>query len=432
MSSINEKRYLNFLPFNPKKLFANWNLQFYLNHSFDDISSLDSAVNNPTQFIITKQTIIDTSKRFNRRINLTITAVGTGSIVDLIEKDIDELSKYLNSITLTDLKDIDLSRWKLINESEVILRKKIGNILSTSFIEALSADMFYGNELFGDIPNRFIYKKNNKLYDIWIKAYSKNRLPILIEKQMKKILKKIYYKNKFPDIFTPEIGKILSFDIAFKRRIFSKEVEYYYQLYPNDAIIAISDNSYETLFFLYQSLKEKGTILFHDYGFFSLENLHLINNFLDKNNTDNPFVRNYYGEFTTDPSFDYTYYKLKDYVSKISIKKTSERVAKITNVPEALINLDGQERDTTFFVGLIKERFDVWNIEYQNGIEKIINKYILDLKNNIKLDIKEIVSQINSEVKNFINDEHQLTIEKILLGYFNDDDQRFLTIEINK
>src|SRR5205085_2086512 len=113
-------------------------------------------------------------------------------------------------VTLTDIRDINLERWKGINLSEIVLKKQIGNILSSRFIETLNGDMFYGNELFGDIPNRFIYKKNNKFYDFWMRVYSANRLPESLEKKMREILSRIYYNNKFPKTFTPELGKILS------------------------------------------------------------------------------------------------------------------------------------------------------------------------------------------------------------------------------
>lgn len=290
--------------------------------------------------------------------------------------------------------------------------------------------MFYGNELFGDIPNRFVYKNNNKLYDIWIRYYSKNILPPIIEKQVKNIMKKIYYKNEFPDIFTPEIGKLLLFEIAFKRRIFSPEVEYYYRLYPNDSIFAIADASYEVLFFLYEQLKNKGTILFHDYGFFSLENLHLIQNFLRKDNTNNEFVRNYYGEFTTDPSFDFTYNKLNKVVTKIEIKKTVEFVSKITNTPIELVNLDGEERKAGFFYDLIKERFQVWKITYEKFYPEI-DIYVKELKNKNNL-LEETIKKVNEKTNNSLTENNLLTIRKILLGYFNDDDHRFLTIRIEK
>ncbi|MFN4152221.1 MAG: hypothetical protein ACK4IX_14865, partial [Candidatus Sericytochromatia bacterium] len=412
--------------------FANWNLQFYKKYSFD-IASLDDAETNPTQFIVTKNVIKETSEKMKRRIDLVITAVGTGAIVDSIEKELDFLEPYLNSITLTDLKDIDLSRWKLINDSSIVLKKQIGSLIDINFISELSGDMFYGNELFGDIPNRFVYKNNGKLYDIWIKAYSKTaieRLPELIEKEVKNILKSIYYKGVFPKIFTPEIGKLLSFDIAFKRRIFSKEIEYYYRNYPDDCIIAISDEAYQVLFFLYEQVKENGTVLFHDYGFFSPENLHLIENFLRKDN-DNHFVRNYYGEFTTDPSFDYAYSKLKPFVMDISIKKTVDLVSQISNTPKELVSLDGFERKPDFFIDLITERFEVWKKAYdKNYLVKIIQKYIKDLKDNTA-NLDETINLINKEVKE-LSEDNILTIRKILMGYFNEDDHRFLTIRISK
>jgi hypothetical protein len=429
--SLNKKRYLNFFPYNPRKFFANWNLQFYKNHRFDDIASLDSAVNNPTQFGVTRQVIIETSLRLQRRIDLVITAVGTGSIVDLIEKDVDELSRYINSVTLTDLRDINLERWKLINQSEIVLKKQIGNILSSAFIETLKADMFYGNELFGDIPNLFVYKKNNKLYIFRIRAYSPTRLPVSLEKKMKEILAGIYYRNKFPKTFTPELGKILSFDILFKRRIFSHELEYYYEGYPDDSVIAIADSAYEVLFYLYERLSKKGTILFHDYGFFLPENPHLIKNFLRKDNRNNPFVRNYYGEFTTDPSFDYLYYKLKPFVNHISIRKTADRVSEITGTPKELVNLDGPERDTGFFTELLNERLDTWNIGRTTVIVRPVFDYIEALKNETTA-VDKSVSEINQALNNRLSEDQMLTVKKILLGYFNDDDHRFLTIEINK
>jgi hypothetical protein len=429
---VSKKTYLNFLPYNPKKLFANWNLQFYKKYNFD-IASLDDAETNPTQFIVTKNVIKETSEKMKRRIDLVITAVGTGAIVDSIEKELDFLEPYLNSITLTDLKDIDLSRWGLINDSSIVLKKQIGSLTDINFISELSGDMFYGNELFGDIPNRFVYKNNGKLYDIWIKAYSKTaieRLPELIEKEVKNILKSIYYKGVFPKIFTPEIGKLLSFDIAFKRRIFSKEIEYYYRNYPDDCIIAISDEAYQVLFFLYEQVKENGTVLFHDYGFFSPENLHLIENFLRKDN-DNDFVRNYYGEFTTDPSFDYAYSKLKPFVMDISIKKTVDLVSQISNIPKELVSLDGFERKSEFFIELITERFEAWKKNYdKNFLVKVIQKYIKDLKDNTA-NLDETINFINKEVKE-LSEDNLLTIRKILMGYFNEDDHRFLTIRISK
>lgn len=429
---VSKKTYLNFFPYNPKRLFANWNLEFYKKYTFD-IASLDDAETNPTQFVVTKNVIKETSEKMKRRIDLIITAVGTGAIVDSIEKDISELEPYLNSITLTDLKDIDLSKWKIINQSSIVLKKKIGSLTDTLFISELTGDMFYGNELFGDIPNRFVYKNNGKIYDIWIKAYSKTaieKLPDLIEKEVKNILKSIYYKGVFPEIFTPEIGKLLSFDIAFKRRIFSKEIEYYYRNYPDDCIIAISDEAYKVLFYLYEQVKENGTVLFHDYGFFSPENLHLIENFLRKDN-DNEFVRNYYGEFTTDPSFDYAYYKLKPVVMDMSIRKTVDLVSEISKIPKELVSLDGFERKPEFFIDLIKERLDIWNKNYyETGLVKVIEQYVKDLKLN-KSNIEETLALINKEVKE-LSESNLLTIRKILMGYFNDDDHRFLTIRMSK
>lgn len=429
---IPRNRYLNFIPYNPKRLFANWNFNFYSEYNFDSIASLDSAVSFPTQFFITKEKIKETSKRQEKKINLVITAVGTGSIVDLIEKDLDELQEYISTITLTDLRDIDLTRWKKINNSEVVLKKQIGNITDPAFIQSLSGDMFYGNELFGDIANRFIYKNNNKYYDIWIRAYSENRMPKLIEKQMKKLLFNIYYLNKFPDVFTPEIGKILAFDIAFKRRIFSYEIDYFYQLYPNDFIIPVADSAYEVLWHLYQRLSNRGTILFHDYGFFAQENLHLIENFAK--HEDNDFVRNYYGEFTTDPSFDYAYHKLKHSVKNISIRKTADLVSKIINIPTQLVNLDGHEREASFFIDLIKDRFDVWKLIEEKNIKPIIDKFIATLKNNFNtnVNVDNFVIEINHCVNNKMSEQNILTIKKILLGFFNDDDHRFLSIELNK
>ncbi|MEK7432917.1 MAG: hypothetical protein AABZ74_07285 [Cyanobacteriota bacterium] len=423
--------YINFIPYNPKKLFGNWNHQFYKTHNFDSIASLDSAENFPTQFYITKEKIKETFLRMERKINLVITAVGTGSIVDLIEKDLDELEPYISSITLTDLRDINLEKWKTINNSEIVLKKQIGDITTIEFIQTLSGDMFYGNELFGDIPNRFIYKKNNKYYDIWIKAYSPNKMPKIIETQMKNILYSIYYKNKFPEIFTPEIGKILAFDIAIKRRIFSYEINHYYQFYPNDFIIAVSDTAYRILFELYERLNKKGTILFHDYGFFAKENIHLIENFANSNNKNNEFVRNYYGEFTTDPSFDFLYHKLKVAVKNISIRKTADLVSEITNTPKPLVNLDGQERDSSFFIKIIRERFEAWKIEEKESIENILNDFVLALKNN-SCDFDFFTNKINECTGNNLDINKNLTIKKILLGYFNDDDHRFLSIEINK
>ncbi|MFN8673177.1 MAG: hypothetical protein U0457_13995 [Candidatus Sericytochromatia bacterium] len=428
---VSRSPYLNFLPYNPKKLFGNWNYQFYKNYDFD-ISSLDSADNFPTQFFVTKQKIKETFERQEKKIHLVITAVGTGSIVDLIEQHLDELENYIQTITLTDLKDINLNRWNKINNSQIVLKKQIGDITNIAFIQSLSGDMFYGNELFGDIPNRFIYKNNDKYYDIWIRAYSPNNMPKIIEKQMRNILKGIYYKNKFPDVFTPEIGKILSFDIALKRRIFSYEINNFYQDYPNDCIIAVPDVAYRLLFEIYQTLNKRGTILFHDYGFFSQENLHLINNFLNRANTENPFVRNYYGEFTTDPAFDFIYHKLKVGVKNISIKKTAELVSNITNTPLPLVNLDGSERTKDFFLELIKERFEVWNIKFEiKSLELIIEEFINSLKNNT-CDFDFFTKKLNQVVNNILNESHIITIKKILLGYFNDDDHRFITIEINK
>lgn len=427
---VPRNRYINFIPYNPKKLFANWNFNFYSEYNFDSIASLDSAVSFPTQFFITKEKIKETSKRQERKINLVIAAVGTGSIVDLIENSLEELQEYIASITLTDLRDIDLARWKKINNSEIVLKKQIGDITNPAFIQTLSADMFYGNELFGDVGNRFIYKNNDKYYDIWIKAYSKNRMPKLIEKQMKNILFKIYYLNKFPDIFTPEIGKILSFDIAFKRRIFSYQIKYFYQLYPNDFIIPVADTAYEILWHLYQSLSNRGTILFHDYGFFAPENLHLIENFAKYE--DNDFVRNYYGEFTTDPSFDYAYHKLKPSVKSISISKTSDLVSKIINIPTQLVNLDGYEREASFFIDLIRERFSVWKFTEEKNIEPIINNFIATIKKDFKASVDLFVEEINASVNNKMSEQNILTIKKILLGFFNDDDHRFLSIELNK
>lgn len=425
-----KKHYLNFIPYNPKTLFANWNIQFYRNYKFDDIASLDAAVNNPVQFEVTKDVIINTSKNMNKSIDIVITAVGTGAIVDLIEKNLDDLEPYINSITLTDLKDIDLNRWNKINQTKILLKKKIGDLLDHKFIKELKADMFYGNELFGDIPNRFIYKNNDKLYDIWVRAYSPNPLPQIVEEKVKKILSSIYYKNKFPKIFSPEIGKILRFDIAFKRPIFSKEVEYYYRDYPNNSIFAISDETYYILFYLYEQLKHGGTILYHDYGFFSPANLHLIHNFLREDNENNHFIRNYYGEFTTEPSFDYAYGKLKDYVTNIEITKTLERVAKVTNTPKELVNLDGEVRESDFFIELIKERLEYWKCINNNDWHGLIVDYIKDLKN--KCQNLDVVLEDLKQVLNMNNDDYMLTIKKILLGYFNDDDHRFLTIQINK
>lgn len=424
-----QKKYLNFIPYNPKTLFANWNIEFYKNYKFDDIASLDAAENNPIQFEVTKDVIIKTSKRLERSINLVVTAVGTGAIVDLIAKNLSILEPFINSITLTDLKDIDLNRWKDINNSKIILKKKIGDLLNYRFIKELSADMFYGNELFGDIPNRFIYKNNNKLYDIWVRAYSPNPLPQIVEEKVKIILSSIYYKNKFPEIFSPEIGKILRFDVAFKRRIFSREVEYYYKDYPNDSIFAISDETYYILFYLYEQLKKGGTILYHDYGFFSPANLHLINNFLNPENENNHFIRNYYGEFTTEPSFDYAYGKLKNVVNDISIKKTLERVSEVTRIPKEIVNLDGDIRSSEFFINLIQERLNIWKIQYNDNWHKIINNYIENL-NNKRSNIDETIS-ILAQTLNIQDDNKILTIKKILLGYFNDDDHRFLTIEIS-
>lgn len=418
------------MPYNPKEFFANWNLQFYKNFKFDDIASLDAAVNNPVQFEVTQDVIIKTSQRIGRSIDLTVTAVGTGAIVDLIEKNIDKLENYINSITLTDLKDIDLTRWKIINQSKIILKKKIGNILEKKFIEQLSADMFYGNELFGDIPNRFVYKNNGKLYDIWIRAFSPNQMPPLVEKEVRDILWSIYYKGVFPEVFTPEIGKILKFDIAFKRRIFSKEVQYYYRDYPDNAIFAISDDTYYVLFYLYQQLKYGGTILYHDYGFFSPANLHLIQNFLRSDNEKNHFVRNYYGEFTTEPSFDYAYGKLKDNVKNISILKTLERVSEVTDTPKELVNLDGEIRDEEFFINLIKERFFYWSYEVTEDWEPIIVEYIKAIRNG-NADLDKTI-KVFSDKLSILTEDNILTIRKILMGYFNDDDHRFLSIEINK
>lgn len=428
---LSEKKYLNFIPYNPKTLFANWNIEFYKNYKFDDIASLDAAVNTPVQFDVTKDVIIKTSKRLERSIDLVITAVGTGAIVDLIEKNIDELESYINSITLTDLKDIDLSRWVKINNSKIILKKKIGDLLNHNFIKELSADMFYGNELFGDIPNRFVYKNNNKLYDIWVRAYSPNPLPKIIEEKVKIILSSIYYKNKFPKIFSPEIGKILKFDIAFKRRIFSKEVEFYYKDYPNNSIFAISDETYYILFYLYEKLKKGGTILYHDYGFFSPANIHLIHNFLRADNENNHFIRNYYGEFTTEPSFDYAYGKLENSVNKISVIKTLERVSEVTKTPKELVNLDGDIRDDNFFITLIQERLELWGYSYHIKCNDIVKKYIEDLKTNNYIDLDNILLELKT-LFDIDNENYLLTLKKILLGYFNDDDHRFLTIEINK
>lgn len=350
--------------------------------------------------------------------------------MDLIEKNLESLEPFINSITLTDLKDIDLNRWKLINQSKIILKKKIGNLLDKTFIKELSGDFFYGNELFGDIPNRFVYKNNDKLYDIWVRAFSPNVLPSLVEKEVKKILWSIYYKAEFPKIFSPEIGKILRFDIAFKRRIFSKEVEFYYRDYPNNSIFAISDEAYYTLFFLYEQLKYGGTILYHDYGFFSPANLHLIENFLRSDNENNHFVRNYYGEFTTEPSFDYAYGKLEKFVNHISIRKTLERVSEVTGTPKELVNLDGEIRTEEFFIDLIKERFEVWKYDTQNDWQSIIKDYISDINNNTA-DIDLTMAKIK-QIANITDEDNLLTIRKILLGYFNDDDHRFVTIEINK
>ena len=311
------------------------------------------------------------------------------------------------------------------------LKKKIGNILESNFVDSLSGDMFYGNELFGDIPNRFIYKNKNRLYDIWIRTYSKNRLPKLIEKTVKNILQKIYYKNSFPEIFTPDIGKLLAFDIALKRPIFNRELEYHYQNYPDKSIIAIADGAFEVLSNIYERIPRKGTILFHDYGFFLPENRHLIENFLRPDNVNNPFVRNYYGEFTTDPSFDFLYYKFINYVNKISIKKTVDRVSEITNTPSLLINLDGDERKVTYFIDLIRERFEKWNITEKESIGGIVNDYINGVKTG-NPDVDNVVLDINEKLNNTLSEDRKLTIKKILLGYFNDDDHRFLTIEINK
>jgi hypothetical protein len=429
--SLNPRRYLNLIPYNPQKFFANWNLQFYKNHQYEDIATLDSAVNSPTQFVVTRQVIIETSQRLNRKINLVITAVGTGSIVDIIEKNVDELCQYIDSITLTDIRDIDLKRWQGINLSEIVLKKQIGNILSSSFIETLKADMFYGNELFGDIPNRFIYKKNNKLYNFRMKIYSKNRLPISLEKKMKEILSGIYFKNRFPKTFTPELGKILSFEPVFKSRIFNRELEYFYEGYPDNSIIAIADSAYEVLFYLYQQLTKKGTILFHDYGFFLPENPHLIQNFLREDNQNNPFVRNYYGEFTTDSSFDFLFYKLKNYVTAISIRKTADRVSEVTGIPKELVNLDGGERDAAFFIEMINERLDVWKIGRTINIVKIVFEYTESLKSETA-EVDKTVEEINNALSNGLSEDQKLSVKKILLGYFNEDDHRFLTIEINK
>lgn len=429
--SREEKDYLNFIPYNPKKLFGNWNFQFYSKYKFEDIVTLDSAENFPTQFVITRKLIKETKEKLGRKIDIVITAVGTGSIVDLIEKNLSDLGAYINSITLTDLKDIDLNRWESINQSEIILKKKMGNILDPLFVETLRGDFFYGNELFGDIPNRFIYKKNNKYYDIWIRVYSKNKLPALIKKKVKEILRGIYYRNRFPEIFTPAIGKILSFEIAFRRRIFSYELKYYYEKYPDESIIPVPDTAFQVLYNLYERVNKNGVLLFNDYGFFIPENIHFINNFMKKGNPNYEFVRNYYGEFTTDPAYDFLFYKLKNFVKKISIKKTVDRISEITKIPVQLICLDGEERKAEFFIDLIRERFKNWEVTEEKKIDNIVEFYINSLKGNTT-DVDKTIDEINISLSQRLSEEMKLTLKKILLGYFNDDDHRFLTIEINK
>jgi len=425
------KYFLNLLPYNARRFFANWNLRFYEKYAFPDIVSLDNPLNNPTQFLVTKQVIKDTSQRMGRKINLVITAVGTGAIVDLVEKDREELQEYIQSITLTDLKDFDLNRWKLLSDSGIELKKEIGNLLQSRFIEKLHGDLFYGNELFGDFPNRFVYKKKGHFYDIWLRVYTKDRLPKLIKPVVKTMLRSIYYRNKFPEIFTPSIGKILRFQISFKRRVFDRELEYFYQRYPDNSIIAIADSSYPILYYMYEQLPPKGALLFHDYGFFSRENLHLIENFLRPDNQNNQFVRNYYGEFTTDPSFDYTYYKISNQVKKLSIKKTVERVSQVTGQSPILVNLDGEERTADFFLEIIRERFQVWNIQENVDISDSVVNYVNGLKKQMDL-LEETLANIYNSITPQLNENYQLTIKKILLGYFNDDDHRFLTIEIQK
>jgi len=425
------KKYFNFVPYSPRRLFSNWNVAFYKTCDYDDILSLDT-VENPIQFIITKDRIIKTSQRLNRKINLVITAFGTGAILKTIENNFSELENYLNSITLTDIRDIDLEKWTFLN-SLVKIKKQIGDITNPDFVKTLNGDMFYGNELLEDIPNRFIFKADDKLFDIWIRAYSKNNLPPFIRKTLKKALFNIYYLGKLPPKFSPELGKIFSFDIAHARRVRDKDLEDIYEEYPNNSFISIAEGASNLLFELYKQIPKGGTILFHDYGFFSPENLHLIKNMLRENNPENSIIKNNYGEFTTNSSYDFLYQKLKKNVSKITIKKTIEHISNLTNIPQEIINLDAEniEIDFMFFVELIKERFQIWEMEEACNIKNIIKDYVDNLKQN-KISIDRTLEQINFCVNDILTQNQKETLKKILLGYFNNDNHRFLTIEIEK
>jgi hypothetical protein len=435
--------YLNTIPINPKKFFGNWNKEFYKKYDFEDIITLDNPENVPVQFSILKEQVKEVSLNLDRKIHLTIIALGSGSIVDNILNDIDYFKQYIKSITLSDLREINLQKWDKFLDYGIKIDYISGDLFDSSFVKKLKSDFFYANELLGDIPNRFVYKENNHLYDIRLCIYSKNRLPKLIEKEVKKIIRSIYYKKKFPEVFTPEIGKLFSFDAVYKRRIFNKELEYYFRLYPDKSIFAISDESIFLIYNLYEQLNKGGKILLNDYGFFSFENLHLIQNFLREDNKNNHFVRNYYGEFTTDPALELMFFRLKKIVKNITINKTVDLLSKILKYPRELINLDGPYRDEKFFFEKIKERFNFWNINYsEEKLLLIIKEYIDELKkifanNNWDIYLNKAKELASSKVK-ILNNENKLsegkliTLEKILLGFFNDDDHRFLTTIVEK
>ncbi|GIW21075.1 MAG: hypothetical protein KatS3mg068_0082 [Candidatus Sericytochromatia bacterium] len=437
--------YFNLIPINPKKFFGNWNREFYKIYNFEDIITLDDPENLSIQFEILKNQVKEISNNLERKIDITILALGSGSIVNNILKNIDFFKDYISSITLSDLKEVNIKRWENFSDYNIKINCISGNLLDENFIKSFKTDLFYANELLGDLPNRFVYKQNGHLYDIRLGIYSQNRLPKLIKKEVKKVIKSIYYKGIFPKIFTPEIGKLLSFDIVYKRRIFNKELEYYFRLYPDNSVFAICDDAIFLIHNLYKQLNKDGKILLNDYGFFSFENLHLIHNFLREDNKNNNFVRNYYGEFTTEPALELMFFRLKKVVKNINITKTIDLLSKIINFPRELINLDGDNRNEIFFYEKILERLNYWKINYTNDvIFKIISEYIIELKeiffdNNwqdylekVKILAKLKVNEINLTLNNKISEERKITLEKILLGFFNDDDHRFLTIIIEK
>ena len=378
--------------------------------------------------MITKDRVRQTSDRLNRKIHLLITAVGTGSIVDTIQKELPDLKSYIGKITLSDLRDIDLSRWPAFEENGISLGKQIGNITDIDFLETLKADMIYGNELFGDLPIRFVSKQKSRLYDIWLRAYTKDPLHHTISGFLKNLIKKVEKEADFPKGFTPELGKILRFDIAFRNRIRNRGMETIHELYPDSCIFAVTEYANDILLALYENLPEDGCLLFHDYGFFSQENLHLIKNFLRPDN-DNLFVRNYYGEFTTDPAFDYVYTKLRNKFTDFNIKKTTDLLHEITGIPSPLINLDGPQRDASFFIKMLKERFQVWETKFDEKFALVIEKYIQDIKSG-STDVEAVVNSVCGYLEDEMWPARKQTINKILSGYFNDDDHRFLTLEI--